>query len=116
MVKDGQPNKLGEAISDRRLEKGLTQRALAEKLHIPHGDIGRLEAGFYAQPNPDLLARIARILEVEVEEFYDCVDYITPELPVYLRSRYGLPGAAAPEVEAYFRELQGKYGLPEGDL
>jgi transcriptional regulator with XRE-family HTH domain len=106
---------LGSLIRDYRINRGLTQQQLADAVNLPRADIGKLEVGYYAQPNSALLDRIARTLQVEVEEFYDLVDYEPQELPAYLRSKYQLPSRAAAEAEEYFKGLQAKYGVnPEG--
>lgn len=58
---------LGLAISSLRRAKRLTQRELAERLHIHHSMVTRWEKG-QTVPRDETLERIASALEVSVEE------------------------------------------------
>lgn len=50
-----------EAIILKRIEKKMTQKALAEKLHTKQSAISRLESGLY-NPSLEFLKRVARAL------------------------------------------------------
>lgn len=54
------------SIIGARLEKGLTQTELAEKIGTTQGNISRLESGRY-NPSVRFLRRVARALEKELE-------------------------------------------------
>jgi transcriptional regulator with XRE-family HTH domain len=60
-------NKTGALIAAKRKEKGMTQRELAEKLHISNKAVSRWEtgAGF---PDVSLLEPLAEALDVTVTE------------------------------------------------
>ena len=60
-------NKTGALIAAKRKEKGMTQRELAEKLHISNKAVSRWEtgAGF---PDVSLLEPLAEALGVTVTE------------------------------------------------
>lgn len=60
------------ALSDRiralREEKGWTQNHLAEVAEVPQPTIWRLERGLIRNPKMQLLTKLARALEVTVDE------------------------------------------------
>jgi len=60
---------LGKNIKLLRSRKGLTQALLAEKADISTIFLSSIERGAKF-PNPDILARIAKILNVEVFELF----------------------------------------------
>ena len=68
---DGQAIKaiLGKNIKFLRLRRGLTQAILAEKSDISIIFLSSIERGAKF-PNPDILGRIAKILNVEVFELF----------------------------------------------
>jgi len=68
---DGQEIKaiLGKNIKFLRNRKGLTQAVLAEKADISIIFISSIERGS-KYPKPDILARIAMVLDVEVFELF----------------------------------------------
>ena len=68
---DGQAIKatLGKTIKYLRTNKGLTQAVLAEKAEISIIFLSSIERGT-KYPNPNILARIAKVLEVEVFELF----------------------------------------------
>jgi len=68
---DGQAIKaiLGKTIKYLRSNKGLTQAVLAEKAEISIIFLSSIERGT-KYPNPNILARIAKVLEVEVFELF----------------------------------------------
>jgi transcriptional regulator with XRE-family HTH domain len=60
---------LGKNIKSFRTHKGLTQAVLAEKADISIIFLSSIERGT-KYPKADVLARIAKVLEVEVFELY----------------------------------------------
>jgi transcriptional regulator with XRE-family HTH domain len=68
---DGQEIKaiLGKNIKFIRTRKGLTQAVLAEKANISIIFLSSIERGS-KYPQPDILARIAKVLDVEVFELF----------------------------------------------
>lgn len=58
---------LGENIARIRKEKGLTQEAFAEKIHVVRQTVSKWETGM-AVPDADALCRIADALEVSVSQ------------------------------------------------
>jgi transcriptional regulator with XRE-family HTH domain len=60
---------LGKNIKFLRTRKGLTQAVLAEKANISIIFISSIERGS-KYPQPDILARIAKVLDVEIFELF----------------------------------------------
>lgn len=58
---------MGELISTLRREKGMTQKELADQLHITDKAVSKWERGA-AYPDTQLLSKLAAILDVSVEE------------------------------------------------
>lgn len=52
-----------------RLEKGETQKSLAEKIRLNKQAIAHMEQGF-RKPSLDVLEKIADVLGVKVKEFF----------------------------------------------
>lgn len=84
---DGQVIKaiLGKNIKFLRSRKGLTQAVLAEKVGISIIFLSSIERGTKF-PNPDILARVAKTLEVETFELFkgDLVPSDSKELITHL--------------------------------
>ena len=83
--------------------------ALAKEAGIPRSQVLRIERGDI-RPGPETLARLATALKLEVEDLYTLAGYTAPEgLPgvePYLRTKYGMRGAALKEAVRVFDELQ----------
>ena len=105
---------LGKAIREAREAKGISQRELGKKSGVNYSSISRMERGEFASPDPVALQKLARVLEVDVEDFYALAGYFMPEglpeLAPYMRAKYDMPGEAAEELERYFARLQRRYG------
>src|SRR6266508_5535485 len=104
---------LGDFIRKTRQDRGLSLRSLAEASRLDWSYIGKLEKGEIATPDPAKLQKLARALEVEVEDFYALAGYLMPEglpeLAPYLRAKYDLPEAASGDVERYVARLKRRY-------
>lgn len=57
---------LGEYITERRLDKGWSQRELARRANRSPSAISKLEGGQIADPGIDLLTAIAKALKISV--------------------------------------------------
>lgn len=108
--------KLGRFLRKARQDKGLSLRDLAEASKVGYSYIARLEQGEFRSPEPQKLQRLARVLEVEIEDFYAMAGYLVPEgLPEfapYLRAKYNLSDRKVSEMNRYFKQLQS--GQPSG--
>jgi transcriptional regulator with XRE-family HTH domain len=105
---------LGDAIRKAREDKGLSQRQLGKASGVDYSNISRIENGERSAPDVATLQRLARTLDVDVEDFYALAGYLMPEglpeLAPYMRAKYDLPNEAAEELERYFARLQKRYG------
>lgn len=104
-----QTKKLGALIRKAREEQGLSLRQLAEKLKVNFSTISYLESGQVQRPAVKMLQGLSRTLDIPLEQLYALAGYNRaeglPELPVYLRSKYGLTAAEAAEVETQFQRV-----------
>src|SRR6266508_1436478 len=104
---------LGDFIRKTRQKKGLSLRSLADASGLDWSYIGRLEKGEIAGPDPAKLQKLARALELEVEDFYALAGYFMPEglpeLAPYLRAKYDLPEVAAEDINRYLARIKRRY-------
>ncbi len=61
---------LGKSLKSIRLEKGLTQEALAEKIGIHATYVGKLEGG-KSNPSVKMLFKISRALKVKLPDLFE---------------------------------------------
>jgi transcriptional regulator with XRE-family HTH domain len=99
---------LGSLLKRERERAGMTVRQLADAAGLVPSTVSRLETGFIATPRPEHLQRLAQALEVDVEELYAAVGYLTPlpELRPYLRTKYGLTDEQANQIEDYLQTVK----------
>lgn len=103
---------LGQLLREARQAKGLTLVQLQELTGIEQSSIFYLERGTFAKPDPAKLVKLARALDIEVEELYDVVGYAVPkakdlpEFGVYLRAKYDLEPSEIRELKARLAQLR----------
>lgn len=90
---------IGERISTLRRARHLTQNDLAEKVGVDGRHISRLETGKYF-PSLDTLATMARVLGVELQEFF-----LFPTVETETEMREALVTIARQASEPVLREL-----------
>ncbi len=100
-----QPSSLGDYLKGLRADRGLTLTEVAEEVDLAPSYLHYLEAGARKKPHPDYLNRLARFYGVLVEDLYALAGYTPadelPNLPAYLRSKYGLSDDVIREIENY---------------
>ena len=104
--------RLGKFLSKARADKGVTLRDLETASGVEYSYIGRLERGEVATPDPTKLVKLARALDIEIEDVYAAAGYTNPALPEfaqYLRSKYDLHDTEVGEIERYFERLRRRY-------
>lgn len=69
-------SELGLYIKEKRKEKGLSIRRLAELSDISHTEVKRIEDGLRKQTSPLVLRSIATALGVQYEELMAAAGYI----------------------------------------
>jgi transcriptional regulator with XRE-family HTH domain len=109
---------LGEHIKHLRSAQGLGLREAARRAQVDPTWLSRLEQGIYGSPDPRAIGKVARALEVDVEELYVVAGLSTgrglPSFTPYLRAKYDLPPDAVAQLEAHFELLNEKY-QPKGE-
>ncbi|KLU63878.1 HTH-type transcriptional repressor RghR [Desulfosporosinus acididurans] len=66
---------LGETIKDRRLGKGWSKRALAEKAGISHSEVHRIETGERTNPSVPVLNALAEALGIPKDDLLLAAGY-----------------------------------------
>lgn len=69
-------NDLGTLIKEKRTEKGLSIRKLAELAGISHTEVKRIEDGLRKQTSPQVIRSIATALNVPYEDLMAAAGYI----------------------------------------
>lgn len=64
-------NLIGKNIKKYRMQKGLKQRELAEKLYLSDSFIAKLESVTHQTISIDTLLDIANVLECDIRDFFD---------------------------------------------
>ena len=59
---------IGENIKRIRTRRGLTQDDLAKKAEIKYSTLAKIEGDFVQKPGVQMIAKIARVLEVPMED------------------------------------------------
>lgn len=74
---------IGEYIKEKRTEKGMSQRELAQAANLSNAEISRIESGMRKQPSPDVLKNISAALNIFCEKLYAVAGYIdeNPDMP-----------------------------------
>lgn len=107
---------LASLLTIRRQAVGLTQAQLAAQLGVTRPYLSRLERGEYAHPSGRVLAQLAKLLAIPIEDLYAITGYALPrDLPSfgpYLRAKYvDWPEHVLEELEAFHGFLKQKYSL-----
>ena len=116
------PEKLGEKILSLRNEKRLSMRGLAKAVDVSPMHISNIEKGF-TKGSSELIAKIARALETDVDGLLHIADRVDPEVveviqqnpqavPSFLRSAKDLSADDWEKMQAYLEKLKngGKSG------
>ena len=67
-MENNQENKLGKKIKALRLRLELSQDEFARKADIPYTTLTKVETGVIKKPSVFVMARIAKALEVNIED------------------------------------------------
>lgn len=99
---------LGKLLSRARRGKGLSLRQVADKVGVTHLTIYHLEQGVYLKPSPQNLQKLARVLDLAVEDLFAKVGYAMPDLPdfaPFLRTKYDLSDDVVAQMERYLARI-----------
>ena len=107
---------LGETIKDLRDKKRLSMRGLAKAVDVTPMHISNIEKGF-TTGSSGLIAKIARVLEADVDSLLHMVDRVDPEVveviqqnpqavPNFLRSAKDLSSDDWGKMQTYLEILK----------
>ena len=108
--------KLGETIKALRDEKRLSMRGLAKAVDVTPMHISNIEKGF-TTGSAELIAKIARVLETDVDSLLHIADRVDPEVveviqqnpqavPSFLRSAKDLSADDWGKMQTYLEKLK----------
>src|SRR6266567_886816 len=105
--------RLGAHVAKLRRERNVSIRRLAGLAKVDATWLSRLERGLYDSPDARTLYRLARALDVDVNELYLEAGFADgqglPGFTPYLRAKYDLPEDAIAQLEAHFELINQKY-------
>lgn len=84
---------VGKVIKERRLAKGMSKRALAEKAGISHSEVHRIENGERQNPSVPMLIALADALGI-------------PQDDILMLAGYKTDGESTPLIERVFPDLK----------
>ncbi|AEA33798.1 helix-turn-helix domain-containing protein [Hippea maritima] len=67
-MENNQGNKLGKKIKKLRTGLGLSQDELARKADVPYTTLTKIETGVIKKPSVYVVAKIAKALNITIEE------------------------------------------------
>lgn len=87
--------KVGELIKEGREKQNLSMRQLAELAKVSHSDISRIESGEREVPNPKILRKISKYIDVNYNDLMYAAGFgfqVTPLNPFLKRYYSSLKG------------------------
>jgi DNA-binding XRE family transcriptional regulator len=101
---------LAQLVREARLRfEGMTQGELAKAIGCSGENVTAIENGRNRRPSPEIMAGLARALELAVEDIYGAAAGTLQHFPW---ERAGELDLKDPELELMFRQLD---SLPEGE-
>jgi transcriptional regulator with XRE-family HTH domain len=109
-MNDAQAVRLGRSLAQARRNKSLSLRAAAEIAGVEHIWLTRVEQGFFNQPAPERITRVAEALGIDPER----IDRITkghvsnnlPGVRTYFRAKYDLTAEEIDQIEHTVTEIR----------
>ncbi|MGA2454252.1 MAG: helix-turn-helix transcriptional regulator [Solirubrobacteraceae bacterium] len=109
-MNDAQAARLGRLLAQARRKKGLTLRAVAEVADVSHLWLSRVEQGFFNQPAPERISRVAEALDIDPERINRITKgHVANNLPgvrTYFRSKFDLTPGEIDEIERTVSDIQ----------
>lgn len=101
---------LGDYLRMARQQAGYSIRELAKLVSVHFSYLARLENGETAHPSPDLLQRLAEVLQVDAAELltYIGVKPALPEPRAYFRRKLGVNAEEADVLARLIEDYQAK--------
>ncbi len=106
---------LGRTIKAARHAKDLTAYQLAEQTGVVHrATIQRIESGEITRPRPETLQRLARVLDLNIDDLLSLAGYAQlkdlPGFEPYLRAKHAdLPEEAITQLVGHFNLIADKH-------
>jgi transcriptional regulator with XRE-family HTH domain len=104
---------LGTVLDDARNGASMSVRQLAEAASVPKSEVGRLLRDQQERLNPDSLARLASVLELNAADLFLLaglpVPLKVPTVEALLRTEYELPEQAIQEAKAQIDKIVSRY-------
>lgn len=69
-------NTLGDYLKEKRTERDMSMRKLADLANISHTEVKRIEDGTRKQPSPQLLRALAGALRISFDEIMHVAGYV----------------------------------------
>lgn len=111
-MNDTQAVRLGRLLAQARKRKGLTLRALTELTGIPHVWLTRAERGFFNQPAPERLAKLAEVLDIDPERLDRAsrghLSSSLPSVRTYFRAKFDLAPEEIDQIERTIKQIKRK--------
>jgi transcriptional regulator with XRE-family HTH domain len=108
---------LGGYLRAQRTAARLSIRNLAERVGVSYGYLSRLESGQYLRPSPDILYRLAEVLEIDGNDLLARTGYaVSSDLPSftpYLRAKYNMSDEAAKQLSDHFQQMTDVHHITE---
>jgi len=119
-VDNKRAKQVGTLLRKRREAMGVSTYALSERTGLPTSTIVRIEAGSFASPNPEKLARIAKVLRISIADIYATAGYgVAEQLPApraYFRMKLSdMPTRKAETVGREVEALLKRHGVDLSD-
>jgi transcriptional regulator with XRE-family HTH domain len=96
---------LGALTARARARKGLTARKLAAQLGVSNSWVTKLEAGWFLDPSPSLMARLAEVLDIEPARIDELMPGVVadslPGMRTYFRAKYDLTPEQVEQIAKY---------------
>ena len=98
---------LGYYIKNKRLQKKIGLREMAERLNISPAYLSNLEAGKHSMTNPLLLKKISKILEVDHLKLFKIIGYTDKDMAELKEELFYeiLDGIPVKDIEETFKDL-----------
>jgi transcriptional regulator with XRE-family HTH domain len=104
---------LGTVLDDARKGVEMSVRQLADAAGVPKSEVGRLLRDQQERLNPDSLASLASVLELDAADLFLLagmpVPLKVPTVEALLRTEYDLPEQAVQEAKAQIDKIVSRY-------
>jgi transcriptional regulator with XRE-family HTH domain len=113
---NGRATSIEDLLKTGRAAAGLSQAELAAKIGVSRPYLSRLERGEYTHPSPLVLARIAQVVHISIDDLYAITGGLLPhDLPSfgpYMHAKHPTwPDTVCQSLEDFYEFVKDKYHL-----